>query len=73
MDPSINHRLIHVIYNCEGPRTIQIVTFCSYVLIYRLLLKFLINTREKQELPRVQPGNSGLLDFDCPNAIDPKL
>ena len=31
-----------------------------------LFIKFLINTREKQELPEVVPKTSGLLVFDCP-------
>ena len=57
MDPSRSHRLIHVINNCERPpdNTIQIVTFV--LLCFHLsFIKFLINTREKQELPGVKPG-----------------
>ena len=45
MDPSISRRLIHVINNFEGPRTIQ-SKMC--ILCYDLsCIKFLINTREK--------------------------
>ena len=47
--------LVHVINNCEGPRTIQkqIVTF--FFLCFDIsFIKFLINTREKQELPGVE-------------------
>ena len=42
------------------------------------ILKFLINTREIQELLRVEPGTSadavshGLLDFDCPLSHRPQ-
>ena len=36
MDPLRSHRRIHVINNCEGPRTIQIVKM-SCVFIYRVL------------------------------------
>ena len=51
MDPSISHRLVHIINNCEVPpeNTIQIVTF--FFLCFDLsFIKLLINTREKQEL-----------------------
>ena len=75
MDPSRSHRLVHVINNCERPRTIQlqIVTFfflCFDLLFIIILIirtyKFFINTREIQELPGVEPGTSGLLAFGCP-------
>ena len=38
-------------------------------------IKFLINTREKQELPGKEPGTSGLQAFGCPTepAIYPRL
>ena len=70
MDPSRSHRLVHVINNCERPRTIQyntiqIVTFC-FLYFDLSLIKFFINTRENQELPGVEPGTSGLLAFGCP-------
>ena len=64
MDPSRSHRLVHVINNCED-NTKQIVTF--FFLCFDLsFIKFLINTREKQELSGVEPGTSGLLAFGCP-------
>ena len=43
MEPSISHRLIHIINNCEGQyntapdNTIRIVKFVSCVLSYGLL------------------------------------
>ena len=62
MDPSRSHRLVHVINNCEGPQTIQIVTF--FFLCFDLsFIKFVINTREKRELPGVEPGTSDLLFY----------
>ena len=56
MDPSRSHRLVHVINNCGAPdNTKQIVTF--FFLCFDLLfIKFLINTREKQELLESKPG-----------------
>ena len=62
MDPSLIRR--HVINNCEGPRTIQYkYTIVTFIFLYfdLLFIKFLINTREKQELPVVEPGTSRLL------------
>ena len=68
MDPSRSHRLVHVINNCEEPykdNTKQIVTF--FFLCFDLsFIKFLINTREKQELSGVESGTSELLAFGCP-------
>ena len=68
MESSRIHRFVHVnnIHNCAGPdNTIQIVN--NIVLSFDLsFIKFLINTREKQEMPGVKPGTSGLLDFGCP-------
>ena len=65
MDPSRRLRLVHVINNCEGPRTIQ--TNSNIFLCFDLLfIKFLINTRDKQYLPGVEPGTSDLLAFGCP-------
>ena len=60
MDPSRSHRLIHVINNC-----FLYVTFV--VLCFDLsFIKFLINTREKQELSGVELGTSDLLASGCP-------
>ena len=53
MDLLRSHRLIHVINNCEGPRTIQILTFC-FSCFDLSFIKFLINTREKKEVPGVE-------------------
>ena len=70
MYPSRSHRLIHVINNCERPTDntivlIQIVTF--FFLCFDLsFIKFLINIREKQELPGDESRTSGLLAFGCP-------
>ena len=67
MDPSRSHRLVHVINNCERPRTIQLQIVTFFFLCFDLLfIKFFINTREIQELPGVEPGTSGLLAFGCP-------
>ena len=66
----IPQEVIDMLNNCEDPRTIylytkQIVTF--FFLCFDLsIIKFLINTREKQELSGVEPGTSGLLAFGCP-------
>ena len=58
MDSSRNH-----INKYEGPgqynTNINILLLCFNLLFSNLL----INTREKQELPGVEPVNSGLLDF----------
>ena len=51
MNPSRSHRLIYFINDGD---IIQIVTFFSCDIIYRF--KFLINTREKQELSGVESG-----------------
>ena len=60
MEPSISHRLIHVINNCEGQyNTNSNIFFLFFDLSF---IKLLINTREK---PGFQPGTSGLLDFSC--------
>ena len=54
MNPSRSHRLVHVINNCEGPHTKQIVTF--FVLCFDLsFIKFLINTREKENCLESKP------------------
>ena len=66
IDTSRSHRPVHVINNCEGPgqyNTNSKKNF-SCVLIYRI--KFLINTREKQELSGVELGTYCLLAFGCP-------
>ena len=65
MDPSRSHRPIRVTNNWEWPgqyNTNSNIVFFSFDLS---LNKFLINTREKQELPGVEPGTSGLLEFGC--------
>ena len=59
MDPSISHRLVHIINNCAPDYTIQIVTF--FFLLFLFLFKFFINTRENQEMHGVEPETSGLL------------
>ena len=64
MDPSRSHRLVHVINNCEDifapDNTKQIVTF--FFLCFDLsYIKFLINSREKQELPGVEPTHLSLM------------
>ena len=64
MNPSRSHRFIRVINNCED-NTKQIVTFI-FLCFDLSCIKFLINTREKQELPGVEPGTYGLLAFGCP-------
>ena len=52
MDPSRSPRVVHFINNCED-NTKQIVTF--FFLCFDLsFIKFLINTREKQELSGVE-------------------
>ena len=54
MDPSRSH--IHVINNCEGPgqyNTIETFVFLCFYLSY---IKFLINTREKQNFLESNPG-----------------
>ena len=70
MDLSRSHILIQVINNCPGPglpdNKIQIVTLFCFDLLY---IKFLINAREKKELPGVELWTSashGLLAFGCP-------
>ena len=56
MDPSRSHRLMHVINNCEGPLTGQYNANSNILLLCFNLsfIKFMINTREKQELPGVE-------------------
>ena len=62
MYPSISH--IHVINNCEGQyNTNSNFFFLCFDLSF---IKFLINTREKQELPGVELVTSGLLFVVCP-------
>ena len=61
MDPSRSHRLVHVINNCY--KTNSNIIFLCFDLSF---IKFLINTREKQELSGVEPGTSGLLAFGSP-------
>ena len=53
------------INKCEGTRKIKLV---KNILFYFDIsfIKFLINTREKQELPGVEYGTSCLLAFGCP-------
>ena len=64
MDPSRSHRLIHDINNCEGQYNTNSNNF--FLCFDLLFIKFLINKREKQELPGVEPGTSGLLAFAKP-------
>ena len=61
MDPSISHRLVHVINNCEGPRQYNTNRKKNVLCFDLSFIKFLINIREKQELPGVEAGKSGLL------------
>ena len=64
MEPSRSHIIVHVINNCEGPG--QYNTNSNIILLDLSFIKFLINTREKQELPGVELGTSGLIVFGCP-------
>ena len=66
MDPSRSHRLVHVINNCEGPGQYNTNSNTFFLCFDLSFIKFLINTREKQELSGVEPGTSGLLAFGCP-------
>ena len=65
MDPSRSHRLVYVINNFEGPRTMQYNTISNiFFLCFDLpFIKFLIITREKQELSGFESGTSSLLAF----------
>ena len=65
MEPSRSPRLIHIINNCEGLGQYN-TNSNIFILCFDFdFIKFLINTREKQELPGVELGTSGLLDFGC--------
>ena len=70
MDPSRSRRLIRVINNCEGPRTIQykyicivlsgVITIVTFLCFHLSFIKFLINTREQQKLPGVDLVRSSI-------------
>ena len=68
MDPSRSHSILHVINNCEGPRTKQILSFL-FMCFDLPFIKLFINTREKQELPGVHSSTYGLIDFGCPTEL----
>ena len=67
MNPSRSHRLIHVINNAvRGPVQYNTRSNLLFLCFDLSFIKFLINTREKQELPGVEPGTYFLLAFGCP-------
>ena len=65
MDPSRSHRLINVINNCEEPGQYKTKSTIVVLCFDSLFIKFLINPREKQELPGVEPGIFRLVDVGC--------
>ena len=49
MDPSRNHRLIHVINNFEGPAQYKYILIFLFLYFDFMFIKLLINTREKHD------------------------
>ena len=72
MDLSGSHRLIHVINNCKGPRTIQIATFVVIVFCYHQVL----DKHRKEKNKNFLELNSGLMAYYSfwlsHRAIDPR-
>ena len=50
----------------RGPGQYNTNSNILFLCMYSMFVKFLINTREKQELPGVEPGTSDLQAFGCP-------